>query len=125
MTFKEAIAVCFDKFAVFSGRASLLEFWYWMIFFMLGMSGLYIIDEMIFPEQVAGNFYPATLTFLALTLTPGLAVGCRRLHDIGKNGWWLWLLPTLIGYIVLVMWWLKPGQPGPNAWGDPVTPQDS
>jgi uncharacterized membrane protein YhaH (DUF805 family) len=52
------------------------------------------------------------------TFLPGLAVTARRLHDIGRSGWWmlLWLVP-LVGWIVLIVWYCQPGQPGTNQYG--------
>lgn len=125
MTFKDAICDCFEKSLVFKGRSSLFEFWYWMVFYMLGTSALFILDDMVFPAQVAANYYPMTLTFLAVTLIPGLAVGARRLHDTGRSGWWLLLLPTVVGYAALVYWWIMPGDTGSNAYGDPVAGREA
>ena len=49
---------------------------------------------------------------------PSLAVGSRRLHDIGRSGWWqLLLLIPLVGLIVLIVWWAKEGEQAPNTWG--------
>jgi uncharacterized membrane protein YhaH (DUF805 family) len=52
------------------------------------------------------------------TLLPGLAVSVRRLHDTNRSGWWilLWFIP-LIGIIVLIVWWVQQGTPGPNRFG--------
>ena len=47
------------------------------------------------------------LVSLALLL-PGLAVGTRRLHDIGKSGWWQLILLTGIGLLLLIYWWVQP-----------------
>ena len=44
---------------------------------------------------------------LALLL-PALAVGARRLHDIGRSGWWQLLSLTGIGSLVLIYWWVQP-----------------
>ena len=44
---------------------------------------------------------------LALLL-PALAVGARRLHDIGRSGWWQLLSLTGIGTLVLIYWWVQP-----------------
>jgi uncharacterized membrane protein YhaH (DUF805 family) len=47
-----------------------------------------------------------------------LAVGARRLHDIGKSGWWLLIsLIPVIGWILLLIFFVKDGQPGVNQWG--------
>jgi uncharacterized membrane protein YhaH (DUF805 family) len=49
---------------------------------------------------------------------PTLAVGARRLHDVGKSGWWQLLLVTVVGIIPLVVWWSKAGMIEPNEYGD-------
>ena len=51
-------------------------------------------------------------------IIPLLAVGCRRLHDIGRSGWWQLLLLTLIGTILLIVWWATPTKNEPNAYGE-------
>ena len=47
------------------------------------------------------------LIALGLVL-PSLAVGARRLHDIGKSGWWQLRMLTGIGLLVLIYWWVQP-----------------
>jgi hypothetical protein len=45
-------------------------------------------------------------------------VGARRLHDIGRSGWWqLLVLIPLIGAIVLIVWFAQKGDPSPNEYG--------
>jgi uncharacterized membrane protein YhaH (DUF805 family) len=52
---------------------------------------------------------------------PGLAVWVRRLHDIDRTGWWLLIVFTVIGIILLVAWACTRGTPGPNRFGpDPL-----
>ncbi|MBR4975355.1 MAG: DUF805 domain-containing protein [Bacteroidales bacterium] len=59
-----------------------------------------------------------TLTNKTHHLVPTLAVGARRLHDIGKSGWWLLIsLIPVIGWILLLIFFVKDGQPGVNQWG--------
>lgn len=51
-------------------------------------------------------------------LIPSLAVGVRRLHDTGRNGWWLLIgLIPLIGAIVLLVFFFQDSQPGNNEYG--------
>ena len=51
-------------------------------------------------------------------LVPGIAVGVRRLHDIGKSGWWLLIsFIPLIGGIWLIILMAKEGDHGNNAFG--------
>jgi uncharacterized membrane protein YhaH (DUF805 family) len=114
MGFGEAIATCFQKYVVFSGRAVRSEFWYWALFEMILLVVLAIVDAIVFG---ASTGVLSTLASLALFL-PGLAVWARRLHDINRSGWWqLIAFVPLIGVIVLIVWACKRGTPGPNRFG--------
>lgn len=87
MTFQEAIKVCLNKYADFTGRASRAEFWwFFLLCFIVGLFG-----------YVPYIKYLAMLANLAL-LVPTLAVSWRRMHDIGKGGgWWFINFVPLIG----------------------------
>ena len=50
-------------------------------------------------------------------LLPSLAVGARRLHDIGKSGWWQLLMISGIGFVVLIYWWVQPTADRISAYG--------
>lgn len=108
-TFGEAIRVCFSKYAVFRGRASRSEFWWftlaqvlagfaWFILLAIvavGAAGSTMMDPSldVFSGAVAGVailFIVGVLLFLAVIL-PSIAVTVRRLHDTGRSGWWMWL----------------------------------
>lgn len=97
MNFGQAISTCFSKYATFSGRAARPEFWWFFLFQIL----VSIVASML-GDVVAG------LASLALLL-PALAVGARRLHDIGKSGWWQLIMLTVIGLLLLIYWWAQPG----------------
>ncbi len=96
MTFSQAIAACLSSYANFSGRASRPEFWWFFLFQVLASLGASMIGDWLNGVVV-----------LALLL-PGLAVGTRRLHDIGKTGWWQLIMLTGIGYFLLMYWWAQP-----------------
>lgn len=62
-------------------------------------------------------------------IIPHLAVWNRRMHDVGKSGWfWLFGLLPIIGWIVILTYLLRSGDEGPNKYGDPdngpYTPND-
>jgi len=101
-----------QKYTVFSGRARRAEFWmFTLINFIIGIV-LYAVDMAIGLGGVLQGLYSLA------TLLPSLAVGCRRLHDIGRSGWWLLIvLIPIIGWIVLILWYAKDSDPGPNAYG--------
>ncbi len=51
-------------------------------------------------------------------LIPSIAVSVRRLHDIDRTGWWLLIaLVPLVGAIVLIVFHVLDGTPGPNRYG--------
>ena len=112
MNFSEAIKACFRKYADFSGRASRPEFWWFVLFQVLVLLVAGMLGKFIYAIAVAGLF------------VPGIAVGARRLHDIGKSGWFqlLYLVP-LVGIFLLIYWFVQPGEQGGNQHGNPeVTP---
>ena len=106
MNFGQAIKTCFNKYATFAGRAGRPEFWWFVLFSLLVTAAASMIGQ-----RLEG------LVSLALLL-PSLAVGARRLHDIGKSGWFqlLWFIP-LIGWAFLVYWAVQASTPGHNEYG--------
>ena len=90
MSFATAVRTVLSKYATFSGRARRSEYWWWYLFFVLVLAATTVIDGATGAEPVPGSTagWVTTLVALALML-PHLAVGARRLHDIGRSGWWL------------------------------------
>jgi len=58
---------------------------------------------------------------------PSLAVAVRRLHDIGKSGWYLFFgFIPIVGGIILLVWACQDSQPGINEYGtNPKDEQES
>jgi uncharacterized membrane protein YhaH (DUF805 family) len=55
-----------------------------------------------------------------LLFVPWIAVTCRRLHDTGKSGWWqLIAIIPIIGFIVMIVWTVRAGDPSVNVYGQP------
>lgn len=100
------------QYADFSGRARRTEFWMFTLFNAIfgaiaGTVGLMIGTELI------GSLYSLAI------LIPSLAVGVRRLHDIGKSGWMILVaLIPLVGWIWLIVLYVQEGQHGTNQYGD-------
>ena len=96
MNFGQAISSCLSKYATFSGRASRSEYWWFVLFQFLALFIAIMVSEVLYGLVALG------------LLLPALAVGARRLHDIGKSGWWQLLALTGIGSFVLLYWYVQP-----------------
>jgi uncharacterized membrane protein YhaH (DUF805 family) len=116
MTFSEAVRDGFDHYVKFDGRASRPAYWWWFLFAVLVGVVANIIDLAI------GAYVFSGLTGLALLL-PNLSVSIRRLHDTNRSGWWILIvLIPLIGWIVLLVFYLQDSDPAPNNYGPPPGP---
>jgi uncharacterized membrane protein YhaH (DUF805 family) len=120
------------KYAVFSGRARRKEYWMFALFNFIfslvasllqlaifGMA-LWEFNPLSIVYGVIGGFIiPVVYVVYAIAVfVPTLAVSVRRLHDIGKSGWYLLinLIPIAgpIWFLVLVC---SDSQPGNNEYG--------
>ena len=111
MNFVEAIKSGFSNYVNFSDRAIRSEYWYWILFIILGDIVTGIIDWAIGAQVTTGLFGLATLL-------PNIAVAIRRLHDLDRTGWWILLsLIPLVGWIILLIWYCTRGTVGPNRFG--------
>jgi uncharacterized membrane protein YhaH (DUF805 family) len=96
----------------FQGRARRKEYWMFTLISVIISIVLSII------ESFAG--IPSILTgiFSLAILLPSLAVTIRRLHDIGKSGWWILIgLIPFIGAIVLLIFACLDSQENDNQYG--------
>ena len=107
--FKKAVKTCLSKYTDFNGRAGRPEFWWFFLF----QVGVYLVASLIH-----GLVYWLAVAALLL---PGLAVGARRLHDIGKSAWWLLLAVVPIIGLVLLYFAAQPSQAGSNEYGPPAS----
>ncbi len=112
-SFSEAITVCMSKFATFTGRASRSELWWFSLFTLLLSWGATIVGTATGGPGMGQIF---SIVVSAGVFLPSLAVGVRRLHDIGRSGWWWFLVLTIIGIFVLVYWWAQEGKPEQNEY---------
>ena len=107
VNFVSAIKICFtQKYATFRGRASRSEFWYFNLFSFIAMM------------LSASNDTILGLVFIVLVL-PMVAVTVRRLHDVGKSGWYYLLaIIPYIGLFILLCWMCKPSDEVSNGYED-------
>lgn len=105
MGFVEAVKACFAKYATFEGRACRSEYWYWVLFNAL--------------VGIILGWIPYLGTILSILLIlPSIAVSVRRLHDIGKSGWWYLLsFIPIIGWFAMIYFCVLDSKPGVNEYG--------
>ena len=113
VTFEEAVNSALKKnYFNLDGRASRSEYWWWCLFTIIAGAVVGAIGSFVGLTRILG--YALSL-FLFL---PSLGVSVRRLHDIGKSGWWLLLsFIPLIGTVVLVLVFVKNSDMYPNQYG--------
>ena|SRR3990172_860228 len=101
-----------DNYANFTGRARRKEFWTFYLFNMVFLIITVIVD------YVLGTFPLIYAIYLLALIIPTIAVTVRRLHDVGKSGWWYFiLLIPFIGVIWLLVLLCTDGIPGENNYG--------
>lgn len=119
--FTQSVSVCFSKFADFSGRATRSEYWWFALasilfsyFFGFVIGFFSVIFESSDAERIVNIFIFLNSIIWGI---PQCAVGSRRLHDIGKSGWWQLLYLTVIGVIPLIYWLTRPSHSSENEFG--------
>jgi len=107
------------QYADFNGRARRMEYWMFVLFNVIFAIVAIILDNLLglrFSDEIPYGFI--YLVYGLATFIPGLAVAVRRLHDIGKSGWWIFIaLIPLIGGIWLIILYATEGTPGVNEYG--------
>lgn len=81
---------CIRKYVTFEGRARRKEYWMFELFNVIFCIVAGILDWAFF-DAYLDPMKPKYLTMLygLFIFLPQLAVIVRRLHDIGRSGWWL------------------------------------
>ena len=142
------IVVAVRSSFVWKGRSRRAEAWWYMLPLIGLISALVITNLLVFGDyEMDDSWYVAELAILAIAATPGVGAAIRRLHDLGRSGWWYLMLavpvigyffvPTddvtlsdgevgaillaLLGAVILQYWFLQRGTIGENRFGpDPL-----
>lgn len=111
----EALKLFFSNYIKFEGRSNRGEYWKAVLLLFVISIALGAVDTIM---TGSGGVPFLGMIFSLVTLVPGLALGARRLHDIGRSGWWLLVLfIPLIGLILLLVWFAQKPDPAPNQYG--------
>ena len=110
MNFGQSISYCLSNYTNFEGRGSRPEYWWFVLFvYLLQFIG-------VVWDSVTGFPFMFWIVYIAFFI-PSLSAGARRLHDIGKSGWWQLLTITIIGIIPLLIWLATEGTKENNSYG--------
>lgn len=128
MTPVDAIKSAYRNYITFSGRAARSEYWWFALFNVVVATVIGLVEGGGSGHMGGGGMmysYNAGIigTLWSLgNLLPGLALAVRRLHDKDRSGWWLLIgIIPLIGWIVLLYWYVTKGTEGSNRFGpDPL-----
>lgn len=105
------------KYAVFNGRARRKEYWMFALFFLIFIIVAAIIDVALGTTTEDGAGILVTIYILAMIL-PSLSVSVRRLHDLGKSGWFYLInFIPFIGAIWFLVLMCTEGNRGNNNFG--------
>ena len=116
----EAVKKCFCDYCTFSGRAKRKEFWSFYLFNVLIFLGVYLLLLIVPNEVIILSLASFAIVYGLGTILPNIAVSVRRLHDIGKSGWWyLLILIPYIGCIVLIIFFCLKSESHENKYGKP------
>jgi len=106
------------KYTEFSGRARRKEYWYFALINIIVTIILTMVDSAMGTLNELTGYGVLNTVYSLAVLLPAIGVGIRRLHDIGKSGWWLLIgFIPLVGAIVLIIFFVKDSQPGENLYG--------
>ncbi len=112
------------NYANFEGRARRKEYW------MFTLINVIIYIAFMILMSIIGVIFELGVTILTLSpvisglytlaiLVPSLAVSVRRLHDIGKSGWFILIsFIPIVGTIILLVWACQEGMPEANEYGE-------
>jgi uncharacterized membrane protein YhaH (DUF805 family) len=106
------------KYAIFNGRSRRSEYWYFVLYNVLFSVIALLIDVVTGTYDRAIGLGLVGGIYSLGVLIPSLAVTVRRLHDTDRSGWWLLVgLIPILGWIVLLVYYVQDGSPDNNRYG--------
>jgi len=111
--------LAWQRAADFSGRSRRKEYWYFNL-----LNGIAFLFLFLFAIPFGEHEKPSTIAlglifiYSLIVFIPALSVTIRRLHDIGRSGWWYFIaFIPLIGGLILFVFTLLDSEPYANPWG--------
>ncbi len=107
-----------QKYSDFEGRASRKEYWTLVLFNVFILILAKLLDRGLGAITHNGVGDLVYYLCIAVLFLPGIAVNVRRLHDVNKSGWFMFLnLVPIIGFIWILVLTCLDGTRGENKYG--------
>jgi uncharacterized membrane protein YhaH (DUF805 family) len=103
------------NYATFSGRMSRAAYWQFVLVYVVIAIVAFVLDNVLGTANDKGGLLTGLVA--VVHLIPNLASLARRLHDSDKSALWMLLLLTGIGGLLMLIFALLSGTPGPNRFG--------
>jgi uncharacterized membrane protein YhaH (DUF805 family) len=125
--FGEAITRGLRNWLVYRGRASRSAYWWFILFTVIvsAASDVIVVVILLSASKAAGVLITVLFVVIAVLFVfaavylglAELALLVRRLHDSGRSGWWVLMgVVPFVGAIMLLVFTLIEGTPGPNRY---------
>ena len=115
--FGDAIAEAFRNMFNYAGRASRSAYWWFALFEVLAWVGVLILAVIFAALRVPALSVLLYVAAVIGSILVGLPLTVRRLHDTDRSGFWYLIALVPFGGIVLLVFTLLEGTPGPNRYG--------
>jgi len=116
--------MAWKRYSDFSGRSRRCEYWMFALIHVVVYLTLFLAVQFTASASTMAHIsvFTGPLFFLCFiyglaAILPGLAVSVRRLHDIGKSGWWMLLAFVPVLDLLLVVFFTFNSEPGGNQYG--------
>ena len=108
----------YKNFANFEGRDTRKQYWMFYLFYIIFYILCVIIDGVLYANGLVGEDGFLSIIYSLISFIPSISITTRRLHDIGKSGWWqLIMLIPLLGILIVFYWMAKEGMHEDNQYG--------
>ena len=139
MNMKDAVVSVLTNWNNYRDRVCRSKFWYFALAVTSGLSSIHIIEIATGMVDIESDEWGiSSLIYSLLLLPPSISVTARRLHDIGRLGWWQlpiylimvtgavlyesswtdwWVYLFLVSFLVLAVLTALPATEDENKWG--------
>jgi uncharacterized membrane protein YhaH (DUF805 family) len=106
------------QYADFNGRARRKEYWMFTLFNLIFMIVTIMLDRSLGMTIAPAPYGYLSIIYILAMIIPGIALAVRRLHDVGKSGWFYFIvLIPIIGSIWMLVLFCTEGNRGDNEYG--------